>query len=50
MKSTGLYALSMVNGPDEFACVCIKGQSEVKYCLVPCEEMANVENFIVRTM
>ena len=22
----------------------------VDYCLVPCEEVANVENFIVRTM
>ena len=46
MKSTGLCFV----GPDEFTCSSSKGQSVVDHCLMPCEEVVNVENFIVRTM
>ena len=49
MKSTGLCFVNGRQGPDEFTCISSKGRSVVDYCLVPCEEVANVENFIVRT-
>ena len=50
MKSTGLCFVNGRQGPDEFTCISSKGRSVVVYCLVPCEEVASVKNFIVRTM
>ena len=50
MKSTGLCFVNGRQGPDEFTCISSKGRSVVVYCLVPCEEVAIVKNFIVRTM
>ena len=52
MKRAQVYALSMIDRDQMSLPVSpVKDdRSMVDYCLVPCEEVANVENFIVRTM
>ena len=50
MKSTGLCFVNGRQGPDELTCISGKGRSVADYCLGPCNELANVENFMVRTM
>ena len=50
MKSTGLCFVNGRQGADEFTCISSKGRSVVDYCLVPCEELSNTKNFMVRTM
>ncbi|MDA8002939.1 MAG: hypothetical protein MPL62_16775, partial [Alphaproteobacteria bacterium] len=50
MRSTGLCFVSGRKGADEFTCISSKGRSVVDYCLVPFDELANIDNFMVRTM
>ena len=50
MRSTGLCFVSGRKGADEFTCISSKGRSVVDYCLVPFDELANIDDFMVRTM
>ena len=50
MKSSGLCFVNGRRGVDEFTCISSTGRSVVDYCLVLFEELANMENFMVRTM
>ena len=50
MRGSGMCFANGRKGADEFTCISSKGCSVVDYCLVPAEDLDDIDGFMVETM